>query len=88
MAKITNPFAPQPSSPGPSPLAATQRNFAPRITVESVQEAQRAERVKAELIAGGAALAPTFKPVATPAPYTTSTPIGTPPKPEAGGSKT
>lgn len=87
MAKISNPFASQPSNPGPSPLAMTSRNFGPRVNVVSVEEAARSARVTAEMQSGAEAMAPIFRPVETSAPYEPVTLVGTPPDHEAGGSK-
>jgi hypothetical protein len=88
MARISNPFASRPSSPGPSPLASTARSFSPRINVESAEEASRAARVLADMKAGAKEMAPSFKPVPTPAPFTTTTDVPVPVKSEAGGSNT
>jgi hypothetical protein len=92
MAKITNPFASNPrtspSSPGPSPLAATARQH-PSVKLESAEEAQRAQAVLDDLKNNeGRNLAPTFKPVEVPAPWPNSVPVATNPTPQAGGSKT
>jgi hypothetical protein len=88
MAKISNPFASRPSSPGPSPLATTARNFGPRVNVASVEEAARSARVTAEMQAGAEAMAPSFRPVETKAPYEPVTSVVIPVTPEAGGSDT
>lgn len=88
MAKISNPFASRSPSPGPSPLSATQRSFAPRLNVTNIEEAQRSERLTAEMQSGAENLAPRFKPIETKAPYETTAPVAIPVKPEAGGSNT
>jgi len=88
MAKNSDPFRPIPFTPrafgGGSPLAATQRDFGPRIRVVNVEEQRRAEQVPTQIAAGDAA--PTFKPTPTSPPYTEITPVPQPPKPQAGGS--
>jgi hypothetical protein len=89
MARVSNPFANAPRFDPYAPggrLAPTARQH-PSINIVSVEERTRAAQLTAELQSGGANLAPTFKPVATPAPYTETTLVGTPPKHEAGGSK-
>jgi hypothetical protein len=87
MARITNPFsAARPATP--SILAPVARAFALRIRVESAEEASRAAAVLADMKAGAESMKPTFRTVPTPAPYTTTTPVAIPVKPEAGGSNT
>ena len=87
MAKISNPFASRPSSPGPSPLASTARAFAGRVNVASAEEAARSERLTAEMQAGAENLKPRFVPTPTPAPFTELTDVPVPVPHEAGGSK-
>jgi len=76
------PFNPFPSG---SPLAATERAFAPRVTVQSAEEQTRAAGIPAEIRAGNAA--PRFGDRPTPPPYQETTPVPTKPRPAAGGSK-
>jgi len=86
MSKITDPFAPRPFTGG-SPLAGTERAFAPRINVQSVEEQSRAVGIPAGIDARRAA--PTFERVPTPPPYESRTPVITNPNPapKGGGSK-
>lgn len=83
MAKTTDPFAPRPFTPpafrGGSPLADNARQFAPRITVVSVEEQSRATGIPADIRADN--LAPTFTPVPTPAPFEPTTLVPTTAKP-------
>jgi hypothetical protein len=77
MARVTNPFANAPrfdSYAAGGRLAPTARAH-PGVVVQNVEERTRAAQLSADLQAGGAALAPTFKPVETKAPYEPVTPV-------------
>ena len=83
-----SPFAGVPFTPrafqGGSPLAATERNFQPRVRVVSVEEQTRAAVQAASPVPGNA---PTFTPTPTPAPFTPTTAVPVPPSPQVADGK-
>jgi hypothetical protein len=76
MSETNNPFA-QPFRPSEgSPLAQTQREHSPFVTVTNVEEQRRAESITADMQSG--ALTPIFDPVQTQPPFPAVTPVARP----------